>query len=41
MRRLDHGGVCLLIAGTYTPVCLLMLKGSWRLSVLAIVWAAS
>jgi hemolysin III len=39
MRRLDHGGVYLLIAGTYTPVCLLALGGVWRLAVLAVVWA--
>jgi hemolysin III len=38
MRRVDHAGVCLLIAGTYTPVCLLVLRGDWRLIVLATVW---
>ena len=27
MRRIDHAGVYLLIAGTYTPVSLLVLKG--------------
>jgi hemolysin III len=41
MRRVDHAGVYLLIAGTYTPVCLLVLDGAWRLVVLAIVWAGS
>jgi hemolysin III len=25
MRRIDHAGVYLMIAGTYTPVCLLVL----------------
>lgn len=34
MRRLDHAGIYLLIVGTYTPVCLLVLTGAWRLSVL-------
>ena len=34
MRRLDHAGIYLLIAGTYTPVCLLVLTGAWRLGVL-------
>jgi hemolysin III len=37
MRRVDHAGVYLLIAGTYTPVCLLVLTGAWRWAVLAIV----
>jgi hemolysin III len=37
MRRVDHAGVYLLIAGTYTPVCLLVLNGAWRWAVLAIV----
>lgn len=41
MRRLDHAGVYLLIAGTYTPVCLLVLDGTWRLAVLAIVWSGA
>jgi hemolysin III len=37
MRRVDHAGVYLLIAGTYTPVCLLVLEGAWRLALLAAV----
>jgi hemolysin III len=41
MRRIDHAGVYLLIAGTYTPVCLLVLTGDWRLVVLATVWACA
>jgi len=41
MRRLDHAGVYLLIAGTYVPVCLLVLDGAWRLVVLAIVCAGA
>jgi hemolysin III len=41
MRRLDHAGIYLLIAGTYTPVCLLVLDGTWRLAVLAIVWTGA
>jgi hemolysin III len=38
MRRLDHAGIYLLIAGTYTPVCLLVLDGAWRTVVLVMVW---
>jgi hemolysin III len=37
MRRIDHAGVYLLIAGTYTPVCLLVLGGAWRMVVLVLV----
>jgi len=35
---MDHAGVYLLIAGTYTPVSLLALDGAWRPVVLTIVW---
>jgi hemolysin III len=41
MRRLDHAGVYLLIAGTYTPFGLLVLSGAWRTTVLAIVWGGA
>ena len=41
MRRLDHAGIYLLIAGTYTPVCLLALEGSWRFVVLSLVCLAA
>jgi hemolysin III len=41
MRRIDHAGVYLLIAGTYTPVSLLVLTGAWRPVVLAIVWGGA
>lgn len=41
MRRVDHAGVYLLIAGTYTPVCLLVLSGAWSIVVLSIVYAGA
>jgi hemolysin III len=41
MRRLDHAGVYLLIAGSYTPVALLVLQGAWRPTILTIVWAGA
>jgi hemolysin III len=41
MRRVDHAGIYLLIAGTYTPVCLLVLDPAWRLVVLAIVYVGA
>jgi hemolysin III len=41
MRRVDHAGVYLLIAGTYTPFSLLVLSGDVRVVVLTIVWAGA
>jgi hemolysin III len=41
MQRLDHSMIYVLIAGTYTPVCLLALDGSWRWALLALVWAGA
>jgi hemolysin III len=41
LRRVDHAGVYFLIAGTYTPVCLLVLDGAWRTVVLSVVWAGA
>lgn len=41
MRRIDHAGIYLLIAGTYTPVCLLVLDGTWRIVVLVMVYAGA
>ena len=41
MRRLDHAGIYLLIAGTYTPFGLLALSGAWRWTVLSIVWGGA
>ena len=41
MRRIDHAGIYLLIAGTYTPVSLLVLNGVWRSAILAIVWGGA
>lgn len=39
MRRADHTGIYLLIAGSYTPYGLLVLDGAWRIAVLAVVWS--
>ena len=39
LRRLDHAGIYCLIAGSYTPVGLLVLHGAWQTVVLAIVWS--
>jgi hemolysin III len=41
MRRLDHAAIYVLIAGTYTPFCLLALSGAWRWTVLLVVWGGA
>lgn len=37
-QKLDHLSIYLLIAGTYTPYMLVILKGAWGWSILGIVW---
>jgi hemolysin III len=41
LARLDHAGVFLLIAGTYTPFGLLVMSEGWAVPVLTIVWAGA
>ncbi len=41
MRRLDHSMIFVLIAGTYTPVSLLLLDGVWATILLVTVWVAA
>jgi channel protein, hemolysin III family len=38
LRRIDHMMIFVLIAGTYTPVCLISLRGVWGWTLLALVW---
>lgn len=38
MRILDHSGIYLLIAGTYTPFTLISLNGAWGWSLFGVVW---
>jgi hemolysin III len=39
LARLDHAGVYLLIAGTYTPFGLLVMSGGWAVPLLSVVWS--
>ncbi len=39
LRKIDHSAIYLLIAGTYTPFCVLAFSGFWRWGFLAIIWA--
>jgi hemolysin III len=41
MKRLDHSMIYLLIAGTYTPVSLLVLHKVWGYALLGAVWAGA
>ena len=38
LRKLDHLSIYLLIAGTYTPFCLVTLRGAWGWTLFGIVW---
>lgn len=38
LQRIDHAAVYFLIAGTYTPVCFLVLEGALRWFVFGVLW---
>lgn len=38
LRRLDHSNIFLMIAGTYTPLCVALLDGTTQRVVLGVVW---
>ncbi|MHC1781736.1 MAG: hemolysin III family protein [Anaerolineaceae bacterium] len=38
LRKMDHSAIYLLIAGTYTPVCLFFFSGFYRWGLLGIIW---
>ncbi|CAN5501659.1 hemolysin III family protein [soil metagenome] len=40
-RRADHSMIYVLIAGTYTPICLIVLPRVWGIPMLAIIWTAA
>ena len=37
-RKLDHLSIYLLIAGTYTPFCLVTMRGPWGWSLFGVIW---
>jgi hemolysin III len=39
LRKLDHAMIYVLIAGTYTPLCVIALQGLWRTGMLTAIWA--
>jgi hemolysin III len=38
LRKLDHQSIYVLIASSYTPFCLVTLRGTWGWSLLGVVW---
>ena len=41
MQRLDHSMIFVLIAGSYTPICLLGLPPAWGIPLLCVIWAGA
>ncbi len=41
LRRFDHSNVFVLIAGSYTPITLILLEGTQRVALLTTVWGAA
>jgi hemolysin III len=41
IRRLDHSMIFVAIAGTYTPITMVVLDGPWELASLTAVWATA
>jgi hemolysin III len=41
MQRLDHSMIFVLIAGSYTPICLLGLPPAWGIPILVVAWTGA
>jgi hemolysin III len=41
LRKIDHAAIFILIAGSYTPICMHYFTGFWRWGVLTIVWTTA
>ena len=41
MRKLDHSMIYVMIAGTYTPICMIALRDHGGISYMIVVWTAS
>ena len=39
LRKFDHTSIYFLIAGSYTPVCLIALRGPWGWSMFGVIWS--
>lgn len=41
LQRLDHAGIFLLIAGTFTPIHGILFRGWWRWGMLLLIWGVA
>ncbi|HBF39675.1 MAG TPA: hemolysin [Firmicutes bacterium] len=41
LQNIDHMMIYILIAGTYTPICLVPLRGAWGWSLFGVIWACA
>lgn len=41
LQKIDHSMIFVLIAGTYTPICLTLLRGSTGFTLMAVVWSCA
>ncbi len=41
LKRLDHAAIFVLIAGSFTPVHVILFRGAWRWGMLTVVWGAA
>lgn len=41
LKRLDHAAIFVLIAGSFTPVHVILFRGAWRWGMLTLVWGAA
>lgn len=39
LRKFDHSAIYLLIAGTYTPICIHFFSGFWQNGMVALIWS--
>jgi hemolysin III len=39
LQKVDHSMIFVFIAGSYTPICLVPLRGAWGWSLFGVVWA--
>ena len=41
MKRLDYSMIFVLIGGTYTPFCLVVLNNAWGITMLSVIWGVA
>ena len=41
LQKIDHSMIFVLIAGTYTPICLTLLRGALGYRLLALIWSCA